>query len=247
MVSCIAGRIEDFHTDYATKYNSPCRFDVGIAFHACGAATDYSQLQCMRCKAAYVMCPCCVGKIKFSMHDLALKKEKKKMMMMMKGEGEGDGDGEEGKDGQGEGVSGCLKEQKEPLQQTAVSSSSSSSSEVGKGGTVTAIQCDGLPELTHPRSNWLRSLLPADGGGAQKFAELVQVADHSLYDFNDPESDWKRKCKTILEVDRNEAAREHGYTVQMFKLIEEQASPKNDVIVGVHRNKTVKRDEVCHK
>lgn len=38
-------------------------FDVGVAMHACGAATDYAQLACMESSAAFVLCPCCVGKL----------------------------------------------------------------------------------------------------------------------------------------------------------------------------------------
>lgn len=66
----------------------------------------------------------------------------------------------------------------------------------------------------------------------QKFLTIVKAADLTDYDFGNPDLDWKRKCKTILEVDRSEAAIEQGYTVKMYKLIPEEASPKNDIIVG---------------
>ncbi|MEW5312554.1 MAG: hypothetical protein WDW38_004181 [Sanguina aurantia] len=42
------------------------RFDVGVALHACGNATDHALLQCVRYRAAYIANPCCVGKLKFS-------------------------------------------------------------------------------------------------------------------------------------------------------------------------------------
>ena len=38
-------------------------FDVGIALHACGTATDLALLKCIRQSAAYVTCPCCIGKV----------------------------------------------------------------------------------------------------------------------------------------------------------------------------------------
>ena len=47
-------RIEDFDAD----------FDVAIALHACGNASDYAMAQAVRFGAAYVMAPCCVGKLK---------------------------------------------------------------------------------------------------------------------------------------------------------------------------------------
>ena len=65
-----------------------------------------------------------------------------------------------------------------------------------------------------------------------KYLIVAKAADHSGIDFDKEESDWKRKCKTVLEVDRNEAAIEKGYSVKMFKLIPEEACPKNDIIVG---------------
>lgn len=39
-------------------------FDIGIAVHACGNATDWAQLHCIRNEAHFVLCSCCVGKIK---------------------------------------------------------------------------------------------------------------------------------------------------------------------------------------
>eukprot|EP00873_Tetraselmis_striata_P022515 jgi/Tetstr1/442779/TSEL_030864.t1 len=41
-------------------------FDVAVALHACGNATDYALLAAAQRQAAYVACPCCVGKLKFS-------------------------------------------------------------------------------------------------------------------------------------------------------------------------------------
>mmetsp|Transcript_51430 Transcript_51430/g.101936 ORF Transcript_51430/g.101936 Transcript_51430/m.101936 type:complete len:541 (-) Transcript_51430:194-1816(-) len=41
-------------------------FDVGIALHACGPATDLCQELCIKAQAAYVMSPCCVGKLRSS-------------------------------------------------------------------------------------------------------------------------------------------------------------------------------------
>ena len=42
------------------------KFDIALALHACGNATDYSILQAVKNRAAFVVCPCCVGKLKFS-------------------------------------------------------------------------------------------------------------------------------------------------------------------------------------
>ncbi len=42
------------------------RFDVALALHACGNATDTSMAAAARQRAAYVAVPCCIGKLKFS-------------------------------------------------------------------------------------------------------------------------------------------------------------------------------------
>ena len=38
-------------------------FDVGLAVHLCGAATDEAQKACMEAEADFILVPCCVGKI----------------------------------------------------------------------------------------------------------------------------------------------------------------------------------------
>jgi len=52
-VETIEGDISDFKSD----------FDVGIALHACGAASDLSLQICVKNRAAFVICPCCIGKV----------------------------------------------------------------------------------------------------------------------------------------------------------------------------------------
>jgi tRNA (guanine-N7-)-methyltransferase len=39
-------------------------FDLAISLHACGSASDCVQLQCFQRSAAYIMCPCCIGKLR---------------------------------------------------------------------------------------------------------------------------------------------------------------------------------------
>lgn len=38
-------------------------FDVGLALHACGNATDYMLLRSQQLRAAFVVSPCCVGEL----------------------------------------------------------------------------------------------------------------------------------------------------------------------------------------
>ena len=47
-----------------TEYNSP--FDIGLALHACGEATDLVLRACGEAKAAFVTASCCVGKLQIA-------------------------------------------------------------------------------------------------------------------------------------------------------------------------------------
>ena len=44
-------------------------FDVGVALHACGAASDLVLQACVRASARYVVCPCCTGKLSTDRRD----------------------------------------------------------------------------------------------------------------------------------------------------------------------------------
>ena len=43
-------------------------------------------------------------------------------------------------------------------------------------------------------------------------------------------------CTQVVEMDRNWYAREHGYSTVLSRMTPLSATPKNDVIVGVHRD-----------
>jgi ectoine hydroxylase-related dioxygenase (phytanoyl-CoA dioxygenase family) len=45
------------------------RFDVAVALHLCGEATDVVLRQAARQKAAIIVCPCCVGKLSSTAHN----------------------------------------------------------------------------------------------------------------------------------------------------------------------------------
>jgi len=55
-IEVFRGYIQDFHE----------KFDLGIALHACGEATDFAQIRCIENNAPYILCPCDIGYIKAS-------------------------------------------------------------------------------------------------------------------------------------------------------------------------------------
>ena len=67
-VRVVEGRIEDF--------DEP--FDVGIALHACGAASDFAMEKCVAARAAYVVAPCCVGKISLAVRTEDVREDRRR-------------------------------------------------------------------------------------------------------------------------------------------------------------------------
>lgn len=43
------------------------RFDIGLATHLCGEATDLAQAKCIENNATFILTPCCVGKIRHAL------------------------------------------------------------------------------------------------------------------------------------------------------------------------------------
>ncbi|DAZ98359.1 TPA: hypothetical protein N0F65_000678 [Lagenidium giganteum] len=132
------------------EYDKP--FDVGIALHACGEATDMVMDQCLRAQAAFVLAPCCVGKIKLS-------------------------------------------------------------------------------ALDYPRSNALTQLLSRTEyevmAKAADFGHVNHAMCHSSVNVA------RRRCKTILESDRNQRAAEQQYQTFMCVMHPHDVTPKNDILVGI--------------
>ncbi|KAJ0409928.1 hypothetical protein P43SY_005822 [Pythium insidiosum] len=128
-------------------------FDVGIALHACGEATDMVMLKCLDAEAAFVLAPCCVGKIKLS-------------------------------------------------------------------------------ALEYPRSQTLQAVL-----SRSEYEVLARAADFGHTNNAalclSPVNVRRRRCKTLLESDRNLRARERGYETFMCVMHPHDATPKNDVLVGL--------------
>jgi len=64
-------RIEDSGLKNVEIYNGYIQdfrreFDLGVALHACGDATDLAQIKCLENNASYILCPCDIGYIQNS-------------------------------------------------------------------------------------------------------------------------------------------------------------------------------------
>jgi tRNA G46 methylase TrmB len=136
------------------------KFDIGVALHACGEATDLVLDKCLEQKASYVLCPCCIGKVQNSV-------------------------------------------------------------------------------LAYPRSNLLKQVLAsneyfaiAKSADFNAGVEFCLDGEHTKAAI-DKRVIQRRFCKSLVETDRNQLAREKNYTTSMYIMFPQTASPKNDILVGI--------------
>eukprot|EP00201_Polytomella_parva_P016391 CAMPEP_0175058232 /NCGR_PEP_ID=MMETSP0052_2-20121109/11732_1 /TAXON_ID=51329 ORGANISM="Polytomella parva, Strain SAG 63-3" /NCGR_SAMPLE_ID=MMETSP0052_2 /ASSEMBLY_ACC=CAM_ASM_000194 /LENGTH=252 /DNA_ID=CAMNT_0016323587 /DNA_START=378 /DNA_END=1133 /DNA_ORIENTATION=- len=167
-------------------------FDIGLALHACGNATDYVMMECVRQKATYLVSPCCVGKLKFSMtggnsftSDPKLKRYRPRMP----------GDppvGKEGREERGkEGSENIVTEEDEMRkgkgEQKGAEECKTSGVEKSRGmnGSVKDENANGVSSgfamsqvqlLKHPRSEWMRSNLRDPEA---VFKRMAKIADRN--------------------------------------------------------------------
>ena len=234
-VRCVIGRIED--------YAEP--FDVGIAVHACGLATDCAQLQCTAQRVPYLLVPCCVAKITNDVLDsqsryaataeqgtyASTRRRPKSSRVVHPSQllfekyrevGDAHGDGR----AVAAGAPDC----------DVATGSSEAAPAAGEDKKLAAVQLRQgdqsiieVPCVLAPRSSWLREqLFPGE------WSAVVAVASHNGYDFSaSGDAAVRRMGKTILEADRNEAAKElAGFHTLLGKLVPRAASPMNDVLIG---------------
>ncbi|KAK3249235.1 hypothetical protein CYMTET_41328 [Cymbomonas tetramitiformis] len=196
--------------------------DIVLALHACGNATDFALLQALSCGAAYLVSPCCIGKLKFSVQEKFSVPEKTASL---------------------EEAGGCIQPPTEP----ADTADTLGGVELKEQPDVSGV----ASQLHHPRSRWLLRCLQSPCKNFAVLARRADI-DHgnccAPLEQNDgparPETDEagcalasKKSlgalCKLNIELDRSEASREYGYTVGTFKLLRHEAIAKSDLLIGV--------------
>ena len=231
-------------------YEEP--FDIALALHACGNATDYALWRAERSRAAYLVCPCCIGKLKFSIQggsayhtaaehrtwrELGKNHNRPRERSTATAAATGDDDDDGGGGGYG-GEEGWVRVQ---------------------GVTV--------PKIEHPRSTWLKSSLEQcsdvvmvdedeeDGRNMRKeqklFAAMARAGDisHGSAQVHEEvakchgHEDIARLCKTHLELDRNRRMEEVGYVTWLTRLLNDDVTGKGDLLVGVPKEKMGQRGD----
>ena len=235
-VTTVLASIEDYHEP----------FDLGIALHACGPATDIAMKLCLLAKADCIMIPCCVGKVQQSAHYYTTN------------DSVGGGGGDDGDDG--DAMKSTIKST--IRKSTTATEGSSMKGSSGEGGFV--------GDVSYPRSRQGQECLTrvqydaiakaADYFGHQDDTTTTAAVDKQEVQKNNPgdsrsndgsvsssavsslkkvKKDWvveRRLCKSIVENDRLLYMNENGYKCYLSTMKPISCSPKNDVIIGIYQH-----------
>ena len=218
-------------------------FDLGLALHACGEASDVSLELCLAAGAAYVMAPCCVGKVggggvRGSAEAAA---EVAAAELAAAAAEEEDEEDEEEEEAAGSSADAAWSD-------AAAAELAGAGADAGAAGAATAAAP--VPPgsaLVYPRSEAFRRALVLEeyvalakaadfghgtdcgsssggssGGSSGAARAGAQSARHRK----------RRLCKSLVEHDRNLRAAERGYEVRLVVMQPPSATPKNDVLVG---------------
>eukprot|EP00878_Enallax_costatus_P013255 GHUV01013857.1.p1 GENE.GHUV01013857.1~~GHUV01013857.1.p1 ORF type:complete len:460 (+),score=137.22 GHUV01013857.1:1668-3047(+) len=227
-VEVIEGTIEQYSGDA----------DVVLALRACGAASDWSLLQARRCGAAFIVSPCCIGKVnKDNTAGLLYGKQKQ-----------------------------LASKNSMKLQETVLAHTQESG--VQTAGQQGLMECPRQEQLQYPRSQWMRKVMDrlaervqqeqqqdtaaADShvsgltplqqaaikaleGSEERsrriFSLLAQAADYSHQEEHGyPE--LAALAKSNVEFDRGRSMSEAGYDVEFVRLLQPELTAKSDVLVG---------------
>jgi hypothetical protein len=234
-------RLEDFDA----SSSSASSFDIGVALHACGAASDLSQELCLTHRAAYVMAPCCIGKIRSSRRPGVTRRAKggarsisarhaqherwRGELALLNEDGDidgnyGDGDDGDDDDGPGEGDEGTLN-----------SSTGSSSNNLRCGRSPSSVGYGEMnaptdpSTISYPRSGVIRGVL-----STAEWATVARAGDFGHREVADYDAGQRRRrvAKAFIEADRQLRAGEAGYATLTSIMLPRTATPKNDVLVG---------------
>lgn len=210
--------------------------DVVLALHACGSATDWALLQAASRRAAFIVSPCCIGKI--NRHSSS------------------QDDGSSPDSSNGDGVADSMQQQNQEAQQQQPGRGRFPGANKGlqyprsqqllqqMGRLALQVQQDVQQSAVHGAEPVLNPLQEAvlthgaepleQGAGFKLFSILAATADYSLQDHHS-HPQLAGLAKTNVELDRGVCMREVGYDVALVRLLQpELLSAKSDVLVGLH-------------
>jgi len=186
-------------------------FDIGMATHLCGGATDVAEEKAIGNGAVFVLTPCCMGKIRHSIKrdyqsvHQQRREEGRTQILPQKGAPPGVlAEGIYGDEAESSPAAGAVVDQDRHA--------------AGEEEDI-----EGSAGIVYPRSGWLRGQL-----GLEDYLEIIRLSDHSSLTAGDAYTASKR----LMDADRCTVAAEAGYETLVGNLWPLEASPKNDVLVG---------------
>lgn len=232
----------------------PEEADIALALHACGAASDFALLQAARARAAFSVCPCCVGKLKFKLQ-LQAQQQKARAAMTTHASAAAApptniaaADEEE------------LEDEEETQEPAAAALQSyrprvyypDAPADVAPLGDNKRVFKDQIfvtsgdrstiaEDVEHPRSAWMRGLLgdaESESDAVEKYSLIARAGDISHAEKEDEDAVHHRApqlalaAKTLLELDRVHSMRERGYDVLLLKTVRGDEYTKSDLLVG---------------
>lgn len=195
--------------------------DVVLALHACGAATDLAMQQAARNRAAFVVSPCCIGKIGATAAALSGMA--------------------------GDGSIRALPPLQHPRSEwmrrsmTAPALPVSAADDTSPSSPASDVQTStnhAAEMQAAPGAAWPPALPVAAAQVQQQYEALARAADYSHRDLaaagsSSSYSHTAVLAKSNLELDRAQAMAEEGYATAMVRLLQPSLTSKVEVLVGV--------------
>jgi hypothetical protein len=236
-VSAVCGLIE--------TYQGEC--DVALALHVCGAGTDAVLLQAVSRRCAFIVAPCCVGKLKRNgLKSIQAMKNERARETRVSEAPKSHSTGDATEDFSEEEDDAVSEEDDDAVSDDAVSDDAVSDDDdddaVSEDDDVLIVPGEPFAPMRviHPRSSWMRGVVQRP-----VYLGLAAAADWSGHQGVDPtvKSDaseelgrFPRIAKAAVELDRAAAAAEAGYGVRVMKMTHSGAGLKNDLIIGFPEN-----------
>jgi hypothetical protein len=184
-------------------------FDLGLALHACGTATDSVGRICTKARAGFVLSPCCYG---FIQHAAQLRISDNLC-----------GCGQLGQQGWGEAD---VRGQGEPSLTSTPSSTFSSNSD----------DCRSSVPTTHLKHMYpLSQRFHQAGWELSWYPRLCRTADRTFWSHDDRATAFNssgQRAMRLVDTDRLLHFAASGYTVSAHFMTPRDASPKNHILVG---------------
>ncbi len=192
--------------------------DVALGLHACGNATDYVIEQAARSGAAFLVCPCCIGKLRFGIAGGSSFSATHRDLPSLAPAEQGAHAANGAADGAAEAVPVAeqLPALTHPRSRWMADALHGAAASAGVGSSEEAFAA-------------IASAADVSHGEAAADAAIAAGFDEEGH------GRVARVCKLNIEVDRAQGAREAGFAVATLKLLRAEETAKNDLIVGAPR------------